>query len=147
MSALVQMMASFFYIGYAPVASGAFGSLAGAALAWVFFDYVPVLALLSGGVGLMICRRATEVFNSNDPKEFVIDEVAGMTVSLLCLPKTPGVFVCAYVIFRILDVWKPWPIRALERIKHPTSIIWDDLGAGVITTLLMHGLVAAEIVR
>jgi phosphatidylglycerophosphatase A len=77
-----------------------------------------------------------------DPGIVVIDEVAGMWVSLLFLPLTPVTAVAAFVIFRIFDVVKPFPARRLEDLPGGYGIMCDDLMAGAYANLVLRGLIA-----
>jgi phosphatidylglycerophosphatase A len=72
---------------------------------------------------------------------FVMDEVAGAMLGLLGSPKTVPVYVAGFLLFRLFDVWKPWPIGRIEQFKGPWTIVGDDLAAGVATNLALHALV------
>ncbi len=161
MSAWVKAAASFFYVGYLPFAPGTFGSLAGLLIAWYFYGAIPYLTLVLCVVGFAICKSATIVFSSKprvssrgtsaeavdglvasrDPTPFVLDEVCGMMLSVLWLPKTPAVFLVAFILFRLLDTLKPWPISRIQKNANPLSIVWDDLAAGALVNLILQGLI------
>jgi phosphatidylglycerophosphatase A len=66
-----------------------------------------------------------------DPGAIVIDEVAGMALSVLLLPRTAGVLLAAFVLFRVFDVVKPYPANALQRLRGGAGVMLDDLVAGV----------------
>ena len=86
----------------------------------------------------MICKRAEEVFNAKDPGCFVLDEVVGMMVSVLWLPKNLLLYVAGFILFRVLDVWKPGPIGWIQNTKTPHSIMWDDLAAGAVVNVVLQ---------
>ena len=67
-----------------------------------------------------------------DPKRAVWDEVAGMWLTCLLLPKTLPWLAAAFLLFRILDVLKPWPIRRFEKLPGGWGIMADDVSAGVV---------------
>ena len=68
----------------------------------------------------------------------MLDEVCGMMATVLWLPKTLPVFIAAFLLFRLLDIWKPWPISWLQDQKHPFSIMHDDLAAGLLGNLILR---------
>ncbi len=134
----VRAVSSALYLGYFPLASGSFGSLGGFALAWfAHAALLPSLILLSI-LGFSVCAAAELLYGRKDPSLFVMDEVCGMMLSVLWLPKQFWIYTLAYVIFRILDTVKPWPIRILQNHSHPHSIMWDDLAAGFFTNIIVQ---------
>ena len=68
----------------------------------------------------------------------VIDEVAGQLLTFLFLPVNPFNLISGFVLFRIFDIWKPYPIRKLESLKHGVGIMADDLLAGVYGNLILQ---------
>ena len=119
--------------GYAPVAPGTVGSAITALVLWclpwsrsalVMFLIVVVLA------GVWASQRAERVLADKDPGAIVIDEVAGMTVSVVALPLTWPVLVTGFVLFRIFDVVKPFPAGASQRVTGGVGVMIDDLIAG-----------------
>ena len=69
----------------------------------------------------------------------VIDEVAGMMVSVALLPRTPAVLVCAFFLFRLFDIWKPFPARESQALRGGFGVVVDDLIAGVYALVLVMG--------
>jgi phosphatidylglycerophosphatase A len=67
----------------------------------------------------------------------VIDEVAGMALSVLLLPRTAGVLLAAFVLFRVFDVVKPYPANALQRLRGGAGVMLDDLVAGVYALVVL----------
>lgn len=139
---LARWLATGLGSGYAPFAPGTAGSAAGLLLFWP-------LARVSSPVQVAMCvalfltgtaasgRVAREV-GRKDPGLVVVDEVLGMWVTLLALPFTFQVAVLGFVLFRALDVWKPWPARALESLPGGWGIMADDAAAGVYANLLVR---------
>ena len=76
--------------------------------------------------------------DDHDPKRAVWDEVAGMWLTCLFLPKTLPWLAAAFVVFRALDVLKPWPIRSFERLPGGWGIMADDVAAGVVGACLLN---------
>ena len=137
-----RLVATFFGLGFLPLFPATWASAVAAALGW----YIPSPALiycvfLLSVAGFSVCRPSQDVFNSKDPKPFVMDEVCGMMLSVLWLPKNVSLYVWAFIMFRVLDVWKPWPISRIQESKFPSSILWDDLAAGLFTNLVLQAVV------
>lgn len=133
--------------GYAPVASGTFGSLPGLALAWGLAAAWGEWALLSGTVvvaiaGVFAADRAAAIFGEEDPGRVVVDEVAGQMLTLAFVPKTLPLLALGFFLFRALDVWKPWPARQLEDLPGGSGIMADDLAAGIYANLILQAVVA-----
>jgi phosphatidylglycerophosphatase A len=80
--------------------------------------------------GLWASRRVERMVGRKDPGVIVIDEVAGMMVSVLFLPRTWPVLLTAFLLFRLFDVWKPFPARQSQVITGGVGVMIDDLIAG-----------------
>ena len=100
---------------------------------------VPFLALVAGSlaIGPWACGSLTSE-DDPDPKRAVWDEVAGVWITCLFLPKTLPWLAAAFVLFRVLDVLKPWPIRRFERLPGGYGIMADDVAAGVLGALALN---------
>lgn len=145
MNILVKALASFFYVGCLPLAPGTFGSLAGLLIAWYFYGALPYLVVLFSVIGFVICKPAVAVFSAKDPSSFVLDEVCGMMLSVLWLPRVWFVLLLGLLLFRLFDTWKPWPIRLIQQNPNPLSILWDDLAAGALVNVVLQALIATRI--
>ena len=137
------IIAGFFYTGYAPVAPGTVGSLAACILLWLL--PTPELWIWCGALAVFFLisvaaadRVARDV--GPDPSIVVIDEAMGMAIAVTLAPKTWLWWGLAFLLFRILDIWKPWPCRRLERFPGGWGIVLDDVGAGVYTCLAIQGV-------
>ncbi len=137
MSKFVKVLVSFGGVGYAPV-PGTCGSLAAFVLIWPLYDFLPYLTLFTAVLGLLLCKPAQDAFKHKDPKQFVLDEVCGMCLSLVGLPQSPVLALTAFVLFRALDVFKPWPIVLWDRGSKPLNIMWDDIAAGVGVNVILR---------
>ena len=129
--------------GFAPFASGTFGSIPGVAIAWLLVRAGGPW-LLAGGVlvmtavGLWAADRAALVFGEEDPGRVVIDEVAGQMLALCFLPMTVPVLAASFFMFRLFDVLKPWPARRLEDLPGGSGIMADDLAAGLYANVAVQ---------
>ncbi len=110
-------------------------------LAWYFPAHNASLLVALCVLGYCFSLLAEQSFGSKDPSAFVLDEVCGMMLSVLWLPKSVPVYAAAFVLFRILDIRKPWPISLLQKMKHPFSIMHDDLAAGLFTNILLQVII------
>jgi len=139
-------LASFFYIGFLPVAPGTCASLAASlifALICYFSSWIrPELHLSAIGlisiVGVLSAEDVSRDSGIEDPSIVVIDEVAGQLVAYLFLPATVLNLVFGFVAFRAFDIWKPFPIRRLEALRGGVGIMADDLLAGVYANLALQ---------
>ena len=120
--------------GYSPVAPGTAGSLVAVAILWLvpfsrtgLILYFIVVTLVGGWAA----HRAEILLGGKDPGAIVIDEVAGMTLSVLALPLTPAVLAVAFVLFRVFDVVKPPPARSSQSLRGGVGVMVDDLIAGL----------------
>ena len=134
------------YVGYAPVAPGTFGSAIGLAVFYVVrhqrsraVEIAAMVVLVA--VGLWSATEAEHHFGGIDPGAVVIDEVIGMLITLAFVPVNLAGAIVAFVLFRILDVVKPWPARRLEHLPGGFGVVLDDVMAGVYGNLVMWGLV------
>jgi phosphatidylglycerophosphatase A len=127
---------------------GTWASLAALPCAWLIRSQwgVPGLAIATGIVFVIgWCATAT-VAKSNalaDPGEIVIDEVAAQSLVLLPAPLDPLAYALAFLLFRIFDIWKPWPVRwADRRIHGGLGIMLDDVLGAVYAVLVLSILLA-----
>ncbi len=137
------LFATWFGAGLSPKAPGTMGSIAAlpyAALIHYFLDW-PMLMLAAAAlffIGIKISDLYMERFSrAGDPSEVVIDEVAGMFLTLSCVGFTLQGYIFGFIVFRIFDIWKPWPISwADEKLGGGLGVMMDDILAAVATILL-----------
>jgi phosphatidylglycerophosphatase A len=141
------MVATFFGAGRLKPAPGTWGSLAAVMLWALASSQIPVASrtwatiIAAAAVTLIGIPAATAVARalaSKDPQFVVIDEVAGQLVTLIAVPLAWKTFLAGFILFRVFDIWKPFPIRRLERLPEGTGIVVDDLGAGLYALAIMH---------
>ena len=137
---LAIVIASVAGAGYSPVVSGTVGSFVTLVALWLL-PFTPTALLASivavTAVGIWAGGRVEWLLGANDPGVVVIDEVAGMLVSVFLLPRTVPVLLSAFVLFRVFDVWKPFPIRQSQALPGGLGIMVDDLLAGLYTLIVM----------
>ena len=139
----VMFLATGGYVGNIPVAPGTFGSLLGIPLCYGFAQISLPVAII-GTVGLIlvaiwIAQLAEGICGQKDPGKIVIDEIAGMVVTLIGVPFHLTSVLIGFIIFRVLDILKPFPIRSLERrIGGGAGVVLDDVAAGIIGNVLVR---------
>ena len=131
---LATFVATFGYIGYVPVAPGTAGSFGGLAVyglvRLIDNDYLEVsLLMMVVVVGIWASSVTERRFNRTDPGLIVIDEVAGMLMTLLWIQVTWVGALVAFLAFRVFDIFKPFPARWAERLPEGWGVMTDDLVA------------------
>ncbi|HXE81004.1 MAG TPA: phosphatidylglycerophosphatase A [Vicinamibacterales bacterium] len=141
---LAVFVCTFGYIGYAPIAPGTVGSLAGllvhAALRW--FGVRPlaeaVVIVMLFVIGTWSGTIAERHFGGTDPGPGVIDEVVGMLMTLYLVPTSWIAALTGFFVFRVLDVVKPFPAGRLERLPGGLGMMADDAMSAVYGNVLMQ---------
>jgi phosphatidylglycerophosphatase A len=141
----IKFLASGFGSGLLPVAPGTFGTLAGVPicllclpLPWVLRLTI-VLALTA--LSVYIAGRAEEIYQKKDDQRIVIDEIIGFQVAMLPVAITGLHLGVAFVLFRLFDILKPFPLNNLQRLPGGWGVVLDDVGAGIYAGALMLLLV------
>ncbi len=160
MSMMRRIVGSFGGVGLAPGPAGTWGSLAALATGYLLhraggFPLLGAATLAALAAGLWAARREPGATGKFDPSWIVIDEVVGMWIALFPLSlglwlngAPPALFpwpgwVSAFLIFRLLDIWKPGPVGWADRRHGAAGVMLDDVIAGAITALavtLMAGI-------
>jgi phosphatidylglycerophosphatase A len=130
-----------------PAAPGTWGSLGAVLVAGVLLRFtgfppwgLAVLAALMTPLGIWAAERAAKEEGKKDPGLVVVDEVLGQWLVLAAmnpLSTSPRQWIAAFALFRIFDIWKPFPVRRLEKLPGGTGIVADDLGAGIYGALVI----------
>lgn len=159
-------------VGYFPIAPGTLGALVGMVLylaLWAGADSVlsslalakrvnlmyvwtPQMAFMLMAIflvtmaGIWAASRAEQLLRKKDPSAVVVDEVAGQMIALLSGPfwiHTWWSIFTAFLLFRVFDIWKPYPIRRLERLESGLGIMADDIAAGAYALIVNLVLISA----
>jgi phosphatidylglycerophosphatase A len=138
----ILALSTWFGVGFLPVVPGTFASAAGSPLVW----FVDRLGGILGAVFLAAflalafwsADRAEKMAGQDDPREIVIDEVAGILVSLFLVPLSWLNLSLGFILFRVFDIWKPFPLRRAEKLGGGLGIVLDDLLAGVYANLALR---------
>lgn len=136
------MIASVLGAGHAPVASGTVGSALTLVALWLI-PFTPrgllVTLVVVTVAGIWAAGRVERALGQKDPGVIVIDEVAGMMLSVLFLPRALPVLVTAFLLFRLFDIWKPFPARESQALSGGLGVMVDDLVAGLYALILVMG--------
>jgi phosphatidylglycerophosphatase A len=140
-----KLIGSGFYTGFIPKASGTFAS----ALALLIFlipgfenpTFLMFIISVSIVLGVQIAKKF-EALYGKDPSQFTLDEFIGTWITLLFIPKKIWFLLPAFVLWRIIDIYKPFPAKLLESAKGGWGVVLDDVASGlysfVIVQLTIH---------
>jgi phosphatidylglycerophosphatase A len=129
--------------GLAPFAPGTFGSLIGVVLYWFMAPLSPVVyAAVTAGLflaGIFICGQTARDIGATDPGKIVFDEIVGFLVAMYLVPASWPWILAGFLLFRLFDIWKPWPIHVAEhKLGLGTGIMADDVLAGFYALALLQ---------
>lgn len=135
--------ATFFYVGRLPKAPGTFGSLAALPLAWLVWGLPPVGAwaivlavFLSGAWAAGVVGKRS---GTSDDQTIVIDEVVGILITTSVAERNWWQYLLAFLLFRLFDIWKPWPVRWVDRHWHSAvGTMMDDALAGALAMGVLY---------
>ena len=139
----VMFLATGGYVGRIPFGPGTFGSLVGIPLVLVTSRFSVAGAAAATIVLILIAVAVAEAaersLKTKDPGCVVIDEIAGMCVTMLAIPFTAWNVMLGFVLFRVFDITKPPPARQLERcLKGGWGIVMDDVAAGIMANIVLR---------
>src|SRR5688572_31984345 len=131
MRRLAVFLATCGYVGYAPVAPGTFGSAAGLLVFALVRSTGSTVVELSAivalfAIGVWSGTVAEHHFGGTDPGPIVLDEVVGMLITLALLPVNLTGAITGFLVFRVLDVLKPWPAAGFEKLPGGLGVMADD---------------------
>ena len=138
-----EILFTVFYTGYSPVAPGTAGTVAGMGLyivVYLVFGKINwplclVVMVVFFYPAVIVCEHGERFFAVKDPPQVVLDEVYGYWVSVLFYPFNWKITVLAFVIFRIMDILKPYPVKNIQTVKGGLGIMIDDCFAGIYTNV------------
>jgi phosphatidylglycerophosphatase A len=139
----ILFVATGFFVGRVPVAPGTLGSLIGLPACYLLSrlnflqSLICILVFIWFAIG--ISSAAEKIIKRKDPGQIVIDEIAGLMVALAGLPFNLKTVMIGFIIFRVFDILKPFPIRIIDkRVGGGSGIVLDDVVAGVYGNLVVR---------
>ncbi len=135
-----EIISTFGYVGYCPVASGTAATAAGLVLIYFchtssMFYVILILAFLV--LGIIASDYLEKRSGQKDPGIVVIDEVVGIMIAMIGIPFTWKTALCGFFLFRALDMFKIYPINKFENLPGGMGIMMDDVMAGLYTNLIL----------
>jgi phosphatidylglycerophosphatase A len=142
-SRFIFTLATWFGCGKSPKAPGTAGTIGAIPLAWAVSQMMPfgqMLFIFSFTVAAIAVAHFHELsVGTHDNQEVVIDEVAGFLVTMLWIPFTWPYVLLGFALFRLLDVWKPFPISYVDqRVEGGIGVVGDDLIAGILSNVVLQ---------
>lgn len=139
---VILFIAQGTYAGRVPVAPGTAGTVVGiliylAAKHLGVFSYAGLCFVLCAA-GAWAAGRAEKILGCKDCPSIVVDEIAGYLIAMFMVPVSWGLIAAGFVLFRIFDIAKPWPLKRLQDIHGGLGVMMDDIGAGVYTNVLLQ---------
>jgi phosphatidylglycerophosphatase A len=139
----VLFLATGFFIGTVPFAPGTFGSIIGLPICFLLSRLNILLSVICMILFILfaiwMAAEAEKVLKKKDAGEIVIDEIAGLIVTLIGLPFTLKTAIVGFIIFRAFDILKPFPIRFLEKkVAGGPGVVLDDVLAGLYGNLILR---------
>ena len=141
-----KLFLTFFYTGLSPYAPGTVGTIAGAIVAFFMLQYLPISTLFLLMILItVIAIREINIYeketSAHDPKEIVIDEVAGIWFAFVLSSATVTQMILSVIFFRIFDIWKPSIIGRIDKnVKGGWGVMGDDLLAGMFAGICSAGV-------
>lgn len=140
-----RLLGSGFYTGYIPLASGTFASLLALAIyfipnfekPFVMFSAIAIFTIAGVNLGTKF-----EVLYGKDPAECTIDEIVGMWITLLFVPKSLFIGLVAFCVWRIMDIIKPFPAKQSESLEGGLGIMMDDIISAIYSLIIVHLILA-----
>ena len=136
-----KALGSGFYTGYIPFAPGTFGSLVALLIYYIPGFEEPVILFTAIVLFILFgiyVGNKFEMKYGKDPRQCTIDEMVGMWISLLFLPKRLVISILAFIVWRALDIIKPFPSRNLENLNGGLGIMIDDIVAAIYALIILH---------
>ncbi len=139
-----HLLATGFGSGLSPIVPGTMGSLAAIPF-WYVLSFLPwplylIAVILGTGIGIYLCHVTARDMGVHDSGSIVWDEFIGMWITLMALPAKEWHWVAVgFLLFRLFDMWKPWPIRWFDRnVQGGLGIMVDDIVAGIIAAVALY---------
>lgn len=138
---LYELIATGFYVGRINFAPGTLGTLLGIPLVYlVSFNLWTILMAIAVlfVAGLIASNEVIRITGEPDPEEVVIDEIVGYLACFILVSPNLKTYILAFVLFRLLDIFKPFPVNLFEKLPGAYGVMLDDLIAGILTSFILY---------
>ncbi len=138
-----ELVATGFFVGRSKFAPGTLGTLVAIPLIYLFaikWWIVLIVGFLLFVLGVIASNQIISLTGEEDPEEVVIDEIAGFFVSFLFVTPEISTYIVGFIIFRIIDILKPFPVNLFEKLPEGWGVMADDIVAGLITSVILYFL-------
>ncbi len=139
---LILLIAEGGYAGKVPVAPGTAGTVVGVFLYYIFhtlpIPWYLIVCLMVTVVGIWSAGNAEKLLGKKDAPSIVIDEIAGYLISMTMIPATWDFIIAGFLLFRLFDIIKPWPLKRVQDVHGGVGVVLDDIGAGVYTNIILQ---------
>jgi phosphatidylglycerophosphatase A len=143
---ITEIIASCFYIGYIPGAPGTYGSLFALLLISQFsFLTKNISVVFFIVIGLIFSTLMEKQTGKKDDQRIVIDEFVGMLITFYFVEPNLSYLIIGFILFRLYDIYKPYPIKKTQKLPSGWGILLDDVLAGVYARIVLHIFVVLQI--
>ena len=140
---IARLISSVGYVGRIPLAPGTAGSFAAFCAWYIIFSelktpYFIFLTLIIFFIGVYVSKLIEKELAVHDPGEIVIDEWVGQWIALWFIELSLFWGLITFCVFRIFDIWKPWPVNKMDLISNGWGVMLDDVAASIYTILFIQ---------
>ena len=136
------LLATGFGAGFSPIVPGTAGTLLAIPI-YLFLSRISspvyeITLLAFFFLSVYVSEKAQQHWGKKDDRRIVIDEIMGFFITMLWAPSTLFTIISGFILFRIFDIVKPFPVRRLEDVKEGYGVVLDDVAAGIYANLLLR---------
>ena len=140
---MIRFLATGFYSGLVPKGPGTAGTLVAIPLLLAISLLGPIGSLIATLLSILAASYIAELYQQekggHDRQEIVIDEIVGYFVTMAWVPTTVGYIIAGFVLFRIFDILKPFPISYIDKkVKGGLGVVLDDVAAGMVSNVILQ---------
>ena len=143
------LISTLFGLGYLSKFPGSLASFVTLPIFWVLSKFIShvnlvILLVIMTFLSFLIIHLTLKTINEKDPGYIVLDEFIGQFIALLFCNETFSAFIAAFVIFRIFDILKPFPISFFDKLNNSFGVLMDDIIAGLISGIIIYSFYAFD---
>jgi phosphatidylglycerophosphatase A len=147
----VLILAAGLGAGFSPIIPGTAGTVVAVPIYYFLFrissPVYEITLLAFFFLSVYVSEKAQQHWGKKDDRRIVIDEIMGFLITMLWVPSTPFTIISGFILFRIFDILKPFPIRRLEDVKGGYGVVLDDVLAGVYANIVLHLMQVLMVLR